>query len=376
MVRGITSAYGQRCNRTSSKSLGFFNQPFFVPKTTQPLETYSRSEQTKPFGDHQDLPPTRGVGYLNRFQGCLLPYTYTFHIQGRAYQFKALPFGLSTAPMEFTVIPKEVKLMAIHKDLRIHQYLDDWLVRARSHQACLQHTQELLKMCQQLGWLVNLEKSELEPKQDFDFVGYQFDLRSGRVRLTPDRWQNLQEKMLKLLSLPACLVREFMPLIGLLTGTEKQVHLGRLHMRPIRQIPPDLSPTYTGTSKKMCQQLGWLVNLEKSELEPKQDFDFVGYQFDLRSGRVRLTPDRWQNLQEKMLKLLSLPACLVWEFMSLIGLLTGTEKQVHLGRLHMRPILQIPPGLSPTYTGTSKNVSATGLAGELREIRAGAQTRL
>ena len=37
---------------------------------------------------------------------------------------------------------------------------------------------------------------------------------------------------------------------------------------------------------------------------------------------------------------------------------------------------QIPPGLSPTYTGTSKNVSAIGLAGELREIRAGAQTRL
>ena len=25
----------------------------------------------------------------------------------------------------------------------------------------------------------------------------------------------------------------------------------------------------------MCQQLGWLMNLEKSELEPKQDFDFI-----------------------------------------------------------------------------------------------------
>ena len=42
------------------------------------------------------------------------------------------------------MIPKQVKLMAIHKDLRSHQYLDDWLVRARSHQACLQHTQELV----------------------------------------------------------------------------------------------------------------------------------------------------------------------------------------------------------------------------------------
>ena len=43
----------------------------------------------------------------------------------------------------FTVIPKEVKFVTIHKDLRSHQYLDDWLVRARS-QACLQHTQELV----------------------------------------------------------------------------------------------------------------------------------------------------------------------------------------------------------------------------------------
>ena len=87
-----------------------------------------------------------------------------FHVEGRTYQFKALPFGLSTAPMEFTVVAKEVKLMAIHKGIRIHQYLDDWLVRARYHQVCLQHTQDLVKICQELGWLVNLEKSELEPR--------------------------------------------------------------------------------------------------------------------------------------------------------------------------------------------------------------------
>ena len=80
-----------------------------------------------------------------------------FHVQGQTYQFKALPFGLSTAPLEFTVVAKEVKLMAIHKCIRIHQYLDYWLVRARSHQACLQHTQDLVKICQKLGWVVNLE---------------------------------------------------------------------------------------------------------------------------------------------------------------------------------------------------------------------------
>ena len=157
-----------------------------------------------------------------------------FHVQGRTYQFKALPFGLSTAPMEFTVIAKEVKLMSSHQGIRTHQYLDDWLVRAKSHQVCLQHTQILVKLCQRLGWLVNLEKSELEPKQVFDFVGYRFDLRSGRVRPSPDRWQSHQDKIQVLLVLPACPVQQFMSLIGLLTATEKQVHLGRLHMRPIQ----------------------------------------------------------------------------------------------------------------------------------------------
>ena len=87
-----------------------------------------------------------------------------FHIQGQSYQFKALPFGLSTEPMEFTVVAKEVKLMALQRGIRIHQYLDNWLGRATSHQTCLQHTQTLVALCRELGWLVNKEKSELDPK--------------------------------------------------------------------------------------------------------------------------------------------------------------------------------------------------------------------
>ena len=90
------------------------------------------------------------MGYLSRCQECLLPHTYTGTIQeiseisqGRIYQIKALRFGLSTASVEFTVLAKMVKLMAIHKGIRINQYLDDWLARARSQQVCLQHTQEL-----------------------------------------------------------------------------------------------------------------------------------------------------------------------------------------------------------------------------------------
>ena len=85
--------------------------------------------------------------------------------------------------------------MALQQGIRIHQYLDDWLVRANSYQLCLQHTKVLVVLCQKLGWIVNMEKSGLEPKQVFDFVGYQFDLIVGKVRPTLDRWQTLTAKI-------------------------------------------------------------------------------------------------------------------------------------------------------------------------------------
>ena len=136
-----------------------------------------------------------------------------FHIQSRSCQFKALPFGLSTTPMEFTVVAKKVKLMALQRGIKINQYLDDWLVRATYHQTCLQHTQTLVALCRELDWLVNKEKSELDPKQIFNFVGYQFDLKEGRVRPTPECWQALTViSVWSILSSPAAHVYQFMSL--------------------------------------------------------------------------------------------------------------------------------------------------------------------
>ena len=112
--------------------------------------------------------------------------------KGKSYQFKALPFGLSTVSLEFTNVVKEVKLIAQGGGIRIHQYLDNWLVRAKSPSACHQTTQTLVT---QMGWIVNMEKSELVPQQIFDFVGYRYDLSSGKVCPTQHRWEALTCKV-------------------------------------------------------------------------------------------------------------------------------------------------------------------------------------
>ena len=160
-----------------------------------------------------------------------------FHVQGRIYQFKALPFGLSTAAMEFTVLAKEVKLMAIHRGIRIHQYLDvpRRLVGESQIPTNLSPTRP------------NPGQNVPGPRLAGEFreirAGTQTGLRLCRLPVRPQvrpgqtnsgQDTSLQDKIQALLLLPACPVRQFMSLIGLLTATEKQVHLGRLHMRPIQ----------------------------------------------------------------------------------------------------------------------------------------------
>ena len=157
-----------------------------------------------------------------------------FHLNSQTYQFTALPFGLSMAPLEFTKVVKEVKLMAQSQGIRIHQYLDDWLVRAPCQETCQRHTQTLLDLCRTLGWVVNMSKSELVPQQVFNFVGYHFDFSQGLVKPTQERWITLSQKISFLLGQQTISVRQFMSLIGLLTATEKQVVSRRLHMRPIQ----------------------------------------------------------------------------------------------------------------------------------------------
>ena len=123
-----------------------------------------------------------------------------FCYKAQVFQFTSLPFGLATAPQVFTMIVKEVKLMALSRGLRIHQYLDDWLIRSQSQEESQRDTQAVVDLTQSLGWIINQEKSELKPTQVFSFVGYEYHLDSALVRPTHERWLKLQDLILRLKS--------------------------------------------------------------------------------------------------------------------------------------------------------------------------------
>ena len=90
-------------------------------------------------------------------------------IGDKVYQFRALPFGLSTAPLLFTRVINVIATHAHIQAIRVHMYLDDWLLRTLLRSELLRHMQWLWDLCKSLGLLLNLPKSNLVHLKDFVF---------------------------------------------------------------------------------------------------------------------------------------------------------------------------------------------------------------
>ncbi len=57
-----------------------------------------------------------------------------FAFEGRAYQYKVLPFGLSLSPRVFTKVAEAALVPLRERGVRILNYLDDWLILAQSRE--------------------------------------------------------------------------------------------------------------------------------------------------------------------------------------------------------------------------------------------------
>ena len=82
-----------------------------------------------------------------------------FMFRGTVYQFKALCFGLSTASQVFTRVMAPVSAILHSLGIRMRRYLDDWLVQSSSRESLLEDLQTVLQLCNELGIVINPQKS-------------------------------------------------------------------------------------------------------------------------------------------------------------------------------------------------------------------------
>ena len=255
LADGSGHALVQRGNRASvcPETKGFFSRLFLVPKKTgdlRPVIDLSRlndhlvnprfkmDTQASVRASIRENEWTVSIdiqdAYLHVPMARSVRKYLRFMVNGRVYQFTCLPFGLATSPREFTKLLRPVVQLLRLQGIKLHVYLDDWLIRASSAVQARTHADLVLQVLQHLGWVINFSKSDLVPSQQFDFIGMQFNTCAYTVAPLPKMRVKIQNTLDHWRSHPLISARDLHRLLGMLTFMATLVPRGRLRIRPIQ----------------------------------------------------------------------------------------------------------------------------------------------
>ena len=194
-----------------------------------------------------------------------------FMFRDTFYQFKALCFGLSTAPQVFTRVMAPVSAILHSMGIRMRRYLDDWLVQSSSRESLLGDLQTVLQLCHKLGIVVNPQKSNLVPKQVVQYLGVVIDSTSFRASPSEERISWLLSTAAEFQSCASPAASLWLSLLGVLSSLAHLVPGGRLRMWSLQLClyrswdRQDLeAPVYA--SMECLRDLQWWLHLPRLSL--------------------------------------------------------------------------------------------------------------
>ena len=264
---------------TNVRSLGFYSRLFLVPKKTGDLRPVI---DLSTLNRHMVVPhfkmETQGSvrsairsqewavsidirdAYLHVPMHQAVRKYLRFVVNKKVYQFTCLPFGLATSPREFTKLLRPDVSLLRQQGVKLHVYLDDWLIRADTPEEAQLHSQTTIKVLQFLGWIINFEKSDLTPSQDFQFIGMQFNTRRFTVAPLPKMRVKVQSVHQHWMANPNITARDLHRLLGILVFMASLVRRGRLRLRPVQWWAATAWCQRTGNWSDRIQVPQWVLS--------------------------------------------------------------------------------------------------------------------
>ena len=158
-----------------------------------------------------------------------------FAIDNQVYTFRAMPFGLATAPWAFTKMMEAV-IAAFRRSVRssVSHYLDDLLLRQTQAQVLARDLNQLCSLLRSLGWIINEDKSDMIPSQTFVHLGMRFDTKAYLVAPTQKRVDKIVSVAHQLSSQKTFTPRQMAEFLGLASSVMDLVPQGGLRLRPLQ----------------------------------------------------------------------------------------------------------------------------------------------
>ncbi|KAK4514797.1 uncharacterized protein ATC70_002402 [Mucor velutinosus] len=113
----------------------------------------------------------------------------------QVYQYCTTAFGLASSPFVFTKVCRPILEHLRSRGIRISAYLDDWLLMADSKQLAMEQARQVVSLLQDLGWLINFQKSVLTPTQQLEHLGFVLNTKSMTARLPATKLRDIRRSI-------------------------------------------------------------------------------------------------------------------------------------------------------------------------------------
>lgn len=234
-----------------------------------------------------------------------------FRFKGTLYQFTCLPFGLSCCPLIFTKIMKPVIRYLRSRGWSSVLYIDDFLMIEDSYTNCKENIRVTTEFLEWLGFIINFEKSVLEPALSCKYLGLIIDTKEFVVRLPEEKSKNIRASIIKLSNKKVFPILDFAKLIGMLIATCPAVEYGELYTKNLERAKIQAllrsegsfeSKMYLADSAKSDLQW-WLSNLGRTKSIKTTSFSKTIYTDASGTGwggtdNVRETHGFWNEEQK------------------------------------------------------------------------------
>lgn len=165
---------------------------------------------------------------------------FRYRLLGKVYQWRTIPFGFRDSPRMFQKLVIEALTPLREQGLRLIIYLDDILLISSSHLQCVEEVNKLVGRLLELGFVINLKKSELVPSQQKVFLGTEIDSRAMSFSLPQEKLKAFKKRIKELLRKhqkgedPT--LRELQSVVGTIVSTSDCVPAVRLHLNSLLEV--------------------------------------------------------------------------------------------------------------------------------------------
>jgi len=197
--------------------------------------------------------------------------------EGKTFQFTCLPFGLCTAPRVFTKLLRPIMAHLHQQGIRSVIYLDDLLLMAQRKDLLISHVAQTVHLLEQLGFLVNQEKSQLSPSQQATYLGFVINSQEMKLYLPQTKLTQVVECCRKTLGQTSLSVREVAKVVGVLSATRPAVLPAPLYYRHVQHL-----------AIRSLKQPTWFDTRVTLDASARQDLEWWIYHITEWNGRSML----------------------------------------------------------------------------------------